>query len=62
MRLALALLASLLAAVPVAAIEVGDPVPDFSLEDQNGKTVKLSELRAKSNVVVAFYPMAFTPG
>jgi peroxiredoxin Q/BCP len=45
-----------------AAPRVGDPAPDFSLVDQNGKVVRLSDFRGKSNVVLAFYVMAFTPG
>ena len=31
-------------------LEIGDPVPDFTMTSQNGKTVKLSDLRG--NVVV----------
>ena len=62
MRVAIWLLASLMIATSASALEVGDPAPDFSLADQNGKTIKLSELRGKSNVVIAFYVMAFTPG
>jgi len=44
------------------ALEVGDAAPDFSLTDQHGKTIRLNDYRGKSNVVVAFYVMAFTPG
>ena len=62
MRVAIWLLASLLIATRAAALEVGDQAPDFSLADQNGTTVKLSDLRGKSNAVIAFYVMAFTPG
>ena len=38
---------------PIA--KVGQPAPDFSLEDVNGKTITLSELRDKKNVVLVFY-------
>jgi peroxiredoxin Q/BCP len=40
---------------------VGDPAPDFELEDQDGNPVKLSDLRG-SPVVLYFYPKADTPG
>jgi thioredoxin-dependent peroxiredoxin len=42
-------------------IQEGDAAPDFELEDQDGKPVKLSELRG-SPVVLYFYPKADTPG
>jgi peroxiredoxin Q/BCP len=42
-------------------IEQGDAAPDFELPDQDGRPVKLSELRGQS-VVVYFYPKASTPG
>ena len=42
-------------------IEQGDQAPDFELPDQEGRPVKLSELRGKP-VVVYFYPKAATPG
>jgi thioredoxin-dependent peroxiredoxin len=42
-------------------IEPGQPAPDFELEDQDGKPVKLSDLRG-SPVVLYFYPKADTPG
>ena len=42
------------------ALKAGDPAPDFALEDQSGKTVKLSDLRGKK-VILYFYPRADTP-
>ena len=39
----------------------GDPAPDFTLLDQHGSAVKLSDLRGKT-VVLYFYPKADTPG
>lgn len=41
-------------------VNVGDIAPDFELEDQDGKKVRLSEFRGK-NVLLAFFPMAFSP-
>ncbi len=43
-------------------LKVGDIAPDFTLPDQNGKPVKLSDFRGKQNVVLAFYVLAFTGG
>ncbi|MCG7206750.1 MULTISPECIES: peroxiredoxin [Streptomyces] len=42
------------------AIQVGDKAPDFELKDNHGRTVKLSDLRGEKNVVLLFYPFAFT--
>jgi thioredoxin-dependent peroxiredoxin len=42
-------------------IETGTQAPDFALPDQDGETVKLSDLRG-SEVVLYFYPKADTPG
>jgi peroxiredoxin Q/BCP len=39
----------------------GDPAPDFTLSDQHGNEVSLSDLRGKT-VVLYFYPKADTPG
>ena len=36
-------------------IKVGQPAPDFSLEDASGKTIALSEFRDKKTVVLVFY-------
>jgi peroxiredoxin Q/BCP len=40
----------------------GDTAPDFTFEDNNGKIVKLSDSRDKSNLILYFYPKDFTPG
>jgi peroxiredoxin len=40
-------------------IAVGSKAPDFSLKDQNGKTVKLSRLKGKK-VLLSFRPLAWT--
>ena len=45
-----------------APLKVGDKAPDFTLPDQNGKQVSLSQFQGKENVVLAFYVLAFTGG
>ena len=45
----------------MAMLDVGDRAPAFSLEDQSGKTVKLSDFKGKK-VVLYFYPKDDTPG
>ncbi|MFD3725410.1 peroxiredoxin [Streptomyces sp. NPDC058671] len=42
------------------AIEVGTRAPDFELKDNHGRTVRLSDFRGEKNVVLLFYPFAFT--
>ena len=42
------------------AVEVGDAAPDFELKDQHGSPVKLSDFRGEKNVVLVFYPLAFS--
>jgi thioredoxin-dependent peroxiredoxin len=42
-------------------IEAGNPAPDFTLPDQEGEDVSLSDFRG-SKVVLYFYPKADTPG
>ena len=43
------------------ALEVGKKAPAFSLPDEDGKTVKLSDWKGKK-LVVFFYPKANTSG
>ena len=40
-------------------IAIGSKAPDFTLKDQNGKSVKLSSLRGKK-VILSFRPLAWT--
>jgi hypothetical protein len=44
-----------------ARLEVGDEAPDFRLPDHTGGYVRLSDFRGAGNVVIAFYPAAWTP-
>ena len=41
-------------------VEVGDEAPDFELKDQHGTPVRLSQFRGSKNVVLVFYPFAFS--
>lgn len=41
-------------------LKTGDKAPDFKLEDQDGKTIKLSDLEGKKSVIF-FYPADMTP-
>jgi peroxiredoxin Q/BCP len=43
------------------ALETGKKAPDFTLLDQDGEKVKLSDFKGKT-VVVFFYPKALTSG
>ena len=39
---------------------VGSEAPDFTLKDQNNQEVTLSSFRGERNVLVVFYPFAFS--
>ena len=40
----------------------GSEAPNFTMRDNYGKTIKLSDLLGNRDVVVYFYPKDFTPG
>ena len=42
-------------------IEVGAVAPDFVLKDQNNQEIRLSDFRGSKNVLLVFYPLAFSP-
>jgi peroxiredoxin (alkyl hydroperoxide reductase subunit C) len=42
-------------------VEVGQAAPDFKLKGLGGQFVTLSEYRGKKNVVLVFFPLAFSP-
>ena len=42
-------------------LQAGDVAPDFELSASGNRTIKLSEFRGKKNVLLAFYPFAFSP-
>ncbi len=41
-------------------LKVGDSAPGFTLRDQDGNSVSLSDFQGKKNVVLVFHPLAFT--
>jgi len=57
------LLGALVVAAPgsARALEVGQPAPDFVLNNPDGKPVKLSDLTARGPVVIYTFVAAFTP-
>jgi cytochrome oxidase Cu insertion factor (SCO1/SenC/PrrC family) len=47
-------------AAPAPEVKIGDPAPDFTLVDQNGKPHSLHGYKGKKNVALAFYVWAFS--
>ncbi len=41
--------------------KVGDQAPQFALEDHFGRKLELSHFRDRSNVLLLFYPLDWTP-
>lgn len=44
----------------LAGLATDTKAPDFELKDNHGRTVRLSDFRGEKNVVLLFYPFAFT--
>ena len=42
------------------SLEVGSKAPEFSLKNQSGEIVSLTDFNGKKNVLVMFYPFAFS--
>jgi len=38
------------------SIQIGDPIPDFSLPDQDGNSFDIADYRGKKKLVIFFYP------
>jgi peroxiredoxin len=45
----------------MATPNVGDSAPDFELDSTSGEKVRLSSFKGKKSVLLAFYPLDFTP-
>lgn len=43
-----------------AALGVGAAAPDFTLRDQNNQEIRLADVRRDRDVLLVFYPFAFT--
>lgn len=43
------------------AIAIGQTAPDFTLQNQDKKDVKLSDFAGKKNVVLVWYPLDWSP-
>ena len=42
------------------SLVIGQPAPDFTLNNQYGESIELSAFKGKKNVVIVFYPFAFS--
>jgi len=45
----------------MSIIEKGASAPDFTLDSHADESVTLSSFKGKKNVLLAFYPLDFTP-
>lgn len=46
---------------PTMRLKEGEHAPDFTLKGTNNSEVTLSSFKGKKNVVIAFFPLAWTP-
>ena len=42
------------------SLEIGSAAPEFNLKDQHGADISLSSFKGSKNVVITFYPFAFS--
>jgi len=45
----------------MSEVQVGQTAPDFTLKDQDQKDVKLGDFKGNKNIVLAFYPLDWSP-
>ncbi len=45
-----------------AALEVGEKSPNFELQGSDGRVHRLADYLGKREIVLAWFPKAFTPG
>lgn len=68
MSVCLALAASTLSAQTIqqsqapSTLKIGEEAPNFTLPATNNTKVTLADYRGKKNVILAFFPAAFTGG
>jgi hypothetical protein len=48
--------------IPAAELAVGEKAPDFTLQGSDGSNVSLAQFIGKRDLVLAWFPKAFTPG
>lgn len=58
---ALAVLSVVVGAGPAAAVEVGEPAPEFTLASTTGGDISLKDFRGKKWVLLEFYGADFQP-
>jgi thioredoxin-dependent peroxiredoxin len=43
-------------------LKAGTTAPDFSVKNQDGQEIRLSDFKGRKNVVLYFFPKDSTPG